>query len=324
MNFVVEFYKSLDTLNLIIFWGIIIVVTLLLIFSIIILNKNKKLKRIISLKEREEIISKEQNLSEEIPIIKHQNNDLKKEELILDSSSEIKNIENNQTIEEEPKFIAEEHVVTYSENTSFPPVQKPTNDFQEDKTNHKTIEKKEEIKIPTGPYQRNVLREMSLNQTSPIGIVKSVKKYDIEIDKAKELHDSLNIEKEYEQKETKDIRTENYQNNNYNINNKTLDIPKTSKEKYLEEVSRKLASTKQKDEIDRTEYEMQQEEEAIISYKELMEKKDSIRIIDEEEAVISIEELMRKKAQQEKLYSLTEEEENDKFINELKNFRNDL
>ena len=50
-----------------------------------------------------------------------------------------------------------------------------------------------------------------------------------------------------------------------------------------------------------------------------MEKKDTIQTIEEEEAIISIEELMnRKNHQQEvndKLYKLTEEEPNDDFIN---------
>ena len=67
MNLVVDFYKELDTLNLIIFWGIIIVIVLLLIFSIIIVNKNKKLKQIIESKNKLE------NNSEEIPIIKIEN-----------------------------------------------------------------------------------------------------------------------------------------------------------------------------------------------------------------------------------------------------------
>ena len=39
MDFIVEFYKELDTINLIIFWGVIIVVFLLLTFAIIIANK---------------------------------------------------------------------------------------------------------------------------------------------------------------------------------------------------------------------------------------------------------------------------------------------
>ena len=53
MKYIIDFYKELDTINLIIFWGIIIVILLLLIFSIIIVNKNKKLKRIIISKEQE-------------------------------------------------------------------------------------------------------------------------------------------------------------------------------------------------------------------------------------------------------------------------------
>ena len=37
-----------------------------------------------------------------------------------------------------------------------------------------------------------------------------------------------------------------------------------------------------------------------------------------------IDELIKKKEAEEKLYNLTPEEENDKFIKELKDFRNDL
>ena len=47
MKFIIDFYKNLDPLNLIIFWGIIIVIILLLIFSFILINKNKKLKKIV-------------------------------------------------------------------------------------------------------------------------------------------------------------------------------------------------------------------------------------------------------------------------------------
>ena len=58
-----------------------------------------------------------------------------------------------------------------------------------------------------------------------------------------------------------------------------------------------------------------------------MEKKDSIQTIDEEDAIISIEELMNhhnQNKEDDKLYKLNEEEENDNFIKELKQFRNDL
>ena len=116
-----------------------------------------------------------------------------------------------------------------------------------------------------------------------------------------------------------------------NLKNNQPKPQKNNSKDYLEEVSRKLAEAEIPDEIERTNYELQQEEDAIISYKELMEKKDSIQTIDEEDAVISIEELLersnQKQAKEEektKLYKLSEEEENDNFLNELKQFRNDL
>ena len=61
MDLIIEFYKELDTLNLIIFWGIIIVIVLLLIFSFVLINKNKKLKRMVEQNSKYE---------EDLPIIK--------------------------------------------------------------------------------------------------------------------------------------------------------------------------------------------------------------------------------------------------------------
>ena len=105
---------------------------------------------------------------------------------------------------------------------------------------------------------------------------------------------------------------------------KEKEIKKDNNTDYLKEVSKKLAEAKNIDGIERTEYEIKQEEEAIISYEELMKKKDSIQMIDEEEAVISIDELYERKKQKEKLYNITKEEDNDEFISELKHFRSDL
>ena len=55
-----------------------------------------------------------------------------------------------------------------------------------------------------------------------------------------------------------------------------------------------------------------------------MQKKDSIKTIDEEDAIISIEELRKRKQEEDKLYNITKDEEDDEFINELKHFRSDL
>ena len=390
MDLIIDFYKNLDTLNLIIFWGIIIVIVLLLIFSFILISKNKKLKKIVEKQNKyeEEIPIKKQELNQE-DISK--NNQVNEIEQIFKESTESTKIENsiNNSIQIEKDFVAEELVSGYQnkENAISNNRESTTrNTYQTITTNN--------IEIPNKPYQRNVLREMSLSQTSPIGINRTNIKEDKKIEMIKDLETSLNdtkivIEQKKEQptdynqkventlkqdlsniKEETPRKTEiknesiikinqNYNNpikdsHEYKIKNDTAkikvteqhnildsyqDLPKNqyenkekkSSEKYLEEVSRKLAEAEVQDEIERTNYEIKQEEDAIISYKELMEKKETIQTIDEEEAVISIEELMNRenKKQEEphmgtKLYNLGEEEENDSFIKELKQFRNDL
>lgn len=392
MDFFIDFYKGLDALNLIIFWGVIIVVILLLIFSITIANKNKKLKMIINLKEKNDLTTKDQIFPDEIAINTKTSEEKKETELQPETSVATSNsniLNDIHQVEEEKNFIAEEHVMEEDNDLFSIPTIKKTTEHQEEK-NRSSI-KSSEIKLPNAPYQRNVLREMSLNQTSPIGIVKPINKEDKILNKAEELtnsfkeadiHEEKNDEVIYQNElsknitindlpkekniETKTIEInhldsknqdikENYKKidskeilseNNNHINNLQKELskenrytetkkdnyfekninqsPVSKKDSYLEEVSKKLAEAEGLEEIDRTEYELKQEEEAIISYEELMQKKDTIKIIDEEEAVISIEELLRKKEQSDKLYNLTEEEENDKFINELKNFRNDL
>ena len=346
MNFIVEFYKGLDTVNLIIFWGVIIVVLLLLIFAIIIANKNKRLEKIIeengididnydddlAIKKETNIkITKQENI-EETPVYKEQitnkqviNNNIKLEDegtekeftpLIIKEepkeTAEIPTIE-IPVIEEkqETKFVAEEHVMEYDNNKfQLPNIEKQA-----------TIDVPEKEKIDTKtPYERNVLKEMSSNQTSPIGIAIRHTGSEKEIAKARELHNVLN------ESATKSNQVKNYTNDEYLINQKRY--ANTYKEPvrrgdYLEELSKKLSNATNND-VSRTEYELKQEEDAIISYQELIEKKDSIKTIDEEEAVISIDELVAKKKEQEKLYNLTKEEENDDFIKELKHFRSDL
>ena len=138
-----------------------------------------------------------------------------------------------------------------------------------------------------------------------------------------------------------EIKTDNYENNyekemnhskeminkiydNTNKINETIKEESTKTNDYLNEVSKKLSEAKETDEIKRTEYEIKQEEEAIISYDELMQKKDQIKMIDDEDAVISINELYNRNNQKERIYNITKEEEDNKFISELKDFRSDL
>lgn len=282
MKLIIDFYKSLDTINLILFWGIIIVIILLLIFSIIILNKNKKLKQMLILNQK----NNSPHETFDIPIINENNISVNNNQTIEISPNE------ESKIDEEKEFVAEEHVINYNtdplptsniiENTS--PISPPQEPYQ------------------NAPYQRNVLREMSLNQTSPIGIIIKDNDSQKNLNNAKELQKILENEIETTNKE----------------------IQPKNQEIYLNEVSKKLNEASNMDNIARTEYELKQEQDAIISFKELMSKKDSLNIIEEEDAVISIEELMNRKNKNEKLYNITKEEENDEFISELKHFRNDL
>ena len=372
MTELINFYKELDTLNLIIFWGIIIVIVLLLIFSIIIANKNKKLKALVEKNTHDNL---EKN---EIPIAKQITNNQEVSKIFGESETTITNKE--KSTQNSNNFVAEEHVIEYNQDIfSLSNIKKATEVNNQEKDYHDISAKYNQ---PNAPYQRNVLREMSLSQTSPIGIVKPIKK---ELAQAEELHKSLIDEVNKPKTDTphKDeidqprelstqninleskitnnqIKSKEYINNSNEINNKTADNSlnninithnkiadqqlkydeiqsndkqnktfsdnkkESRQEKYLEEVSQKLANAKELNDINRTEYELKQEEDAIISYEELMKKKDSIKIVDEEEAVISIDELMNLKNKQEKLYNLTETEENDNFIKELKKFRNDL
>lgn len=78
-----------------------------------------------------------------------------------------------------------------------------------------------------------------------------------------------------------------------------INLAKENNNSYLESVSKKIEDEMKAVNSDLTDYEKKQEDEAIISYKELQEYKD-------------------------KLYNITEDEEDVSFIEELKSFRNNL
>ena len=320
MNYIIEFYKGLDTVNLIIFWGVIIVIVLLLVFAIIISNKNKELVKIIESKS----IDIDEYDENDIPTLKADNTSLKFEEetiknevvkannaVIDDTINNNYFFKNDENVEEEitekkESFNAEEYISDY--NQTIHEIDNNTN-----KSNI-IIDNNISETIPSNqPYQKNVLNEMSLNQTSPIGIIKTNDTQNKEIQKAEELYNSFN------EKNNSNVNTAN-DNNQRNINNSSNNYYKRGN--YLEELSKKSSDIKEG--INRTEYELKQEEDAIISYQELMQKKDQLQIIDEEEAIISVNELLNTKNKNEKLYNISDNEENDKFIDELKDFRSGL
>lgn len=153
------------------------------------------------------------------------------------------------------------------------------------------IEKEQkEIKIEKtyieekGPYKKNVLREMNARmQTSPISISENDVVYNTSADYNYDLEESYLREESSISplEEMEDIYEEND-----NI-------------KFASEIVDRMEEEIKPSNIELTDYEKKQEEEAIISYDELLKVKD-------------------------KIYNITEDEETDEFIDELKSFRLDL
>jgi len=131
MKFLIDFYKGLDPLNLIIFWGIIIVIILLLIFSFILINKNKKLKKIVENKIKKENLTIKKIEPEELNVEKYQNYEKiqtnNEKEIVLPDIPKANKIEEQKTIETEKEFIAEEHIKKYNQDDFQLPIIKKNN-----------------------------------------------------------------------------------------------------------------------------------------------------------------------------------------------------
>ena len=125
----------------------------------------------------------------------------------------------------------------------------------------------------TGPYKKNVLRELSARgQTSPVNIGKST----VDIPKT-------NVTSYIKQDDKQETETNNEPDNRT----------------FVEEISRRMEDELKPQTIELTDYERKQEEEAIISYQELLKAKD-------------------------RMYRIDDDEEIDTFIDELKEFRTNL
>lgn len=153
----------------------------------------------------------------------------------------------------------------------------------------KEIEVKEEVKKDNGLYQKNVLREMSMKSpTSPINIEKReeyVKKEDLSNFDFNKYDNGLGM-----QVESSDVSPLEEMEDYYEVNDNM---------KFASEIVERMNEEISPSNIELTEFEKKQEEEAIISYDELLKVKD-------------------------KIYNITDDEETDEFIDELKSFRIDL
>lgn len=148
-------------------------------------------------------------------------------------------------------------------------------------------EKKESANIVKEnlPYQKNILRQMNARmQTSPIHIEKNdiSDLTNLDFDSKKDtLGIDLGEDMSCPLEEMEDV---------YEVNDNMM---------FASEIVSKMEKEIKPSNIELTEYEKKQEEEAIISYDELLKVKD-------------------------KIYNITEDEETDEFIDELKSFRLNL
>jgi len=237
------------------------IIIFLFIFLVVIsiILINKNKKLVKILKEEQEKVEDNKEIN---------NNILKQQQLEVP-------VETKEVPIEEPVFNKEEEKI---------PVVKE--EIKEDKE-----EVKEEKTKENNLYQKNVLREISSKQpVSPIHIEKK---------------------EEYIARENLD----NFDFNSVNYDNglgMTYEDPNISpleemedayevndNMKFASEIVEKMEEETKPSNIELTDYEKKQEEEAIISYDELMKVKD-------------------------KIYNITDDEETDEFIDELKNFRLDL
>ena len=247
-----DFYSDLSSNGLFFFWIVVFLFVFLIFLLLVLYNKNKKLVNLMK-----------QNIMED----KEDDSIIKDEELLI---PEEKTNEEQKAIEmsEPVKLIEESEQIKLIEETE----------------QIKEIEAPKEVKLieETGPYKKNVLREMNTRmQTSPINIVKEKeeeknKENDIDLTGIDYGEDSVSPLEMME--------------DNYEVNDNM---------KLASEIVSKMEQEIKPSNIELTEYEKKQEEEAIISYDELLKVKD-------------------------KIYNITEDEETDEFIDELKNFRIDL
>ena len=257
-----DFYNNLSSNGLFFFW-IVAFLFLFLIFLLIVLYfKNKKLVKLLRNNRDDAINTIRDDTSIENREVPTSNDNLTIEDKILDNDTtsltvaKEENKNDIQMVNEIKPIVNETKVV------------------------------KDNIQDVSGPYKKNVLREMNTRgQTSPISIVTDDNASSTTFSDYSDNLDTMGI----------DLREDNGSPLNdmedvYDVNDNM---------RFASDVVSRMEKDVKPSNIELTEYEKKQEEEAIISYDELLKVKD-------------------------KIYNITEDEEDDEFIDELKNFRLDL
>ena len=274
-----KIFSEMDTLDIIIVVGIIFIVIFLICLSSSLMKKNKVLREELKNKQNIDNIIMDEDIINDKKIENYEYINIIKED---------KQEEDNIVVPNEKVDILNElNENLYEDDILSKPEEEGINEILKDLPDNDTS--------ITAPYTRNVLKSLAQSgQTSPVNIGKSA----VDVPKVKvtsyvkeEPKHEVKIEQQKLDFEEKDIKKElpKLEENSSNMSN----------QEFIEEISKRLSEEVEPQTIELTDYEKRQEEEAIISYKELLKVKD-------------------------RLYKITDDEEIDTFIDELKEFRTNL
>lgn len=274
-----KIFSEMDTLDIIIVVGIIFIVIFLICLSSSLMKKNKVLREELKNKQNIDNIIMDEDIINDKKIENYEDINIIKEDKPEEDNIVVPN--------EKVDILNELNENLYEDDILSKPEEEGINEILKDLPDNDTS--------ITAPYTRNVLKSLSQSgQTSPVNIGKSA----VDVPKVKvtsyvkeEPKHEVKIEQQKLDFEEKDIKKElpKLEENSSNMSN----------QEFIEEISKRLSEEVEPQTIELTDYEKRQEEEAIISYKELLKVKD-------------------------RLYKITDDEEIDTFIDELKEFRTNL
>lgn len=274
-----KIFSEMDTLDIIIVAGIIFIVIFLICLSSSLMKKNKVLREELKNKQNIDNIIMDEDIINDKKIENYEDINIIKEDKPEEDNIVVPN--------EKVDILNELNENLYEDDILSKPEEEGINEILKDLPDNDTS--------ITAPYTRNVLKSLSQSgQTSPVNIGKSA----VDVPKVKvtsyvkeEPKHEVKAEQQKLDFEEKDIKKElpKLKENSSNMSN----------QEFIEEISKRLSEEVEPQTIELTDYEKRQEEEAIISYKELLKVKD-------------------------RLYKITDDEEIDTFIDELKEFRTNL
>lgn len=274
-----KIFSEMDTLDIIIVVGIIFIVIFLICLSSSLMKKNKVLREELKNKQNIDNIIMDEDITNDKEIENYKDINIIKEDKPEEDNIVVPN--------EKVDILNELNENLYEEDILSKPEEEGINEILKDLPDNENS-----INVP---YTRNVLKSLSQSgQTSPVNIGKSavdVPKLKVTSYVKEEPKHEVKLEQQKLDFEEKEIKKElpKLEENSSNMSN----------QEFIEEISKRLAEEVEPQTIELTDYEKRQEEEAIISYKELLKEKD-------------------------RLYKITDDEEIDTFIDELKEFRTNL